>query len=83
MGTIQEIKTLSGTYKIKIPKETKNGTVLKLKGRGFPLYDKPGQNGDLFIKVALHLPEKLDAREITLFQELAALRGEKVGSKTE
>lgn len=81
LGTTQEVKTISGTYKIKIPSGTQNGTVFKLKGRGFPVYDKPESHGDLFLKTSLRLPEKLEEREKILFQELAALRNEKVGGK--
>ena len=79
LGATQEVKTISGTYKIKIPPETQNGTVFKLKGRGFPVYDKPGKQGDMFIKVVLALPEKLDSREIALIKELASLRSGKTG----
>jgi len=79
LGATQEVKTISGTYKIKIPPETQNGTVFKLKGRGFPLYDKQGKQGDMFLTVVLQLPEKLDSREIALFKELAALRSGKEG----
>lgn len=82
LGATQEVQTVSGTYKIKIPPETQNGTVFKLKGRGFPIYDKPGIQGDLFLKVNLQLPEKLDSREVTLIQELANLRNNKTGGKT-
>jgi curved DNA-binding protein len=81
LGTTQEAKTISGTYKIKIPQETQNGTVFKLKGRGFPIYDRPGSSGDLFLKAVIQLPEKLSEREKTLFGELAALRNEKVGGE--
>jgi len=81
LGASQETKTLSGTFNIKIPPETQNGTVFKLKGRGFPVYDKPGTQGDLFLKVMLELPKKIDSREAALFRELAALRNEKVGGE--
>jgi len=81
LGSSQEVKTISGTYEIKIPPETQNGTVFKLKGRGFPIYDKPGSSGDLFLKVQLQLPQKLDAREKALITELAALRKDKAGGE--
>jgi len=77
LGTALEIKTITGTFKITIPPETKNGTVLKLNSKGFPVYEKPGTHGDLFLRVALQLPEKLTPQEKTLFRELAALRNGK------
>lgn len=83
LGSEQEVKTISGTFNVKIPPGTQNGTVFKLKGRGFPVYGKSDSHGDLFLKVVLRLPEKLNSRENTLFRELAALRNEKVGEETE
>ncbi|MFA6507483.1 MAG: DnaJ C-terminal domain-containing protein [Treponemataceae bacterium] len=77
LGTALEVKTISGTFKIKIHPETKNGTVLKLNSKGFPVYGKPGNHGDLFLRVMLQLPDKLTQKEKTLFKELAALRNEK------
>jgi len=74
LGATMEIRTISGIFKLRIPPGTKNGTVLKLKGKGFPVYEKPGIRGDLFLKVAVQLPEDPTPKEKTLFRELAALR---------
>jgi curved DNA-binding protein len=81
LGAALEVKTISGTFKLRIPPETKSGTVFRLKGKGFPVYDAPGKHGDLFLKVVLQLPEKLTAQEKKLVRELAALRHEKVGGE--
>jgi curved DNA-binding protein len=81
LGTTLEVQTISGKFELKIPPMTKNGTVLRLKGRGFPVYDKPGTQGDLFLKVALQLPEELSPQETKLVRELAELRKEKVGGR--
>jgi len=74
LGASLKVSTLSGTFQIKIPPETRNGTVLKLSAKGFPIYGSPGRQGDLYLKVVLQLPEKLTAREKALFGELAMLR---------
>jgi len=78
LGANLVVQTISGKFELKVPPETKNGTVFRLKGRGFPVYGKPGSSGDLFLKMALELPEKLTEREKALFRELAAIRQEKV-----
>lgn len=78
LGTVIRVKTISGTFNLTIRPETKNGTILKLKSRGFPVYGKPGIQGDLFLRVSIQLPEKLTAREKTLIRELATLRHEPV-----
>jgi len=78
LGTTVKVKTISGTFNLTIRPETKNGTILKLKSKGFPVYGKPGVQGDLFLRVSIQLPEKLTAHEKELIRELATLRHEAV-----
>lgn len=78
LGTTIQIQTISGTFNLTIRPETRNGTVLKLKSKGFPVYGKTGVQGDLFLRVAIQLPEKLTTREKVLIRELATLRNEPV-----
>ena len=63
-----------GKVKLKVKPETKNGTKIKLKGKGFPIYKKEGQFGDLYITYQIIIPENLSAKEKELFNELAKLR---------
>ncbi|NDE11003.1 MAG: J domain-containing protein, partial [Chitinophagia bacterium] len=42
------IETMSGKIKLKVQPETQNGTKTRLKGKGFPLYKKEGEFGDLY-----------------------------------
>ncbi len=74
LGGSLNVKTLSGKFKLNIPTETKNGTVFRLKGRGFPVYGKKRSHGDLYVKVNLKLPERLTSKEKELVRELASLR---------
>lgn len=68
------VNTLSGPVKIKIAPETNNGTMLRLRGKGFPVYKKIGQYGDLYLKVNLQLPKNLTDQEKKVFHQLAKLR---------
>lgn len=68
------IDTFDGKVKLKVKPETKNLTKVKLKGKGFPVYKKEGQFGDLFITYHIKLPTNLSPREKELFEELAKLR---------
>ena len=43
--------------------KTSNGKQVKLKGKGFPVYKKEGQFGDLFITYDLKMPQNLSAKE--------------------
>jgi curved DNA-binding protein len=58
------LETMSGKIKLKVQPETQNGTKTRLKGKGFPLYKKEGEFGDLYItysiKIPTNLTEKLD-----------------------
>jgi curved DNA-binding protein len=68
------IDTFTGKVKLKIKPETQNGTLVKLKGKGFPKYKKEGEYGDLLVTYELTLPTKLTAEEKALFAQLKKLR---------
>lgn len=74
LGGELQLDTLDGAVKLKVPAETTNGTKVKLKGKGFPVYKKEGQHGDLYVTYAIKVPTSLTERERELFTELAALR---------
>lgn len=74
LGGTTKIKTLKGTVKVNIPKETPNGRVLRLRGLGMPIYDKKNEFGNLYVKVLIQLPDHLDKEELDLFKKLAALQ---------
>jgi curved DNA-binding protein len=67
------VDTLNGKVKLKIKPETLNGTVLRLKGKGFPVYKKEGEFGDLFVTLEIRLPVDLTEKEKELFRELQRL----------
>ena len=60
--------------KLKIAPETPTGTKVKLKGKGFPVYKKEDQFGDLIITYQIIMPTKLSDKERALFEELQKLR---------
>ncbi len=66
--------TFDGKVKLKISPETKNGAKVKLKGKGFPIYKKKGEFGDLILTFSIKLPESLSQKEKELFKELKSLR---------
>ncbi|UOQ97873.1 J domain-containing protein [Hymenobacter sp. 5317J-9] len=74
LGGEQTVDTLSGPVKIKLKPETPNGTRLRLRGKGFPVYRKNGQFGDLYLRLNLTLPQHLTDQEKDLIKQLAALR---------
>ncbi|MDY0988800.1 Curved DNA-binding protein [Flavobacterium sp. ACN2] len=74
LGGETYINTFDGKVKIKVPAETQPGTKVKLKGKGFPVYKKENQFGDLYITYTIKIPTKLSDKEKELFEELAKLR---------
>ena len=74
LGGETTIDTFDGKVKLKVKPETQNGTKVKLKGKGFPVYKKEGQFGDLIITYNIKTPTKLSSKEKELFEELANLR---------
>lgn len=68
------VNTFDGQVKLKVKPETQNGTRIKLKGKGFPVYKKTEAYGDLYITYNLVTPTNLTAKEKELFRELASLR---------
>ena len=67
------IDTLSGQVKLKVAPETQNGKKVKLKGKGFPVYKKEGQFGDLYVTYEVKIPTNLTEKQIALFTELSKL----------
>ncbi len=74
LGGEVTVPNLNGRVVLKIPAETRNGRVFRLKGKGMPRLSDPQQRGDLFAEVLVVLPDKLTEKERKLFEELARLR---------
>ncbi len=74
LGGDLTVDTFDGQVKLKVAAETQNGTKVKLKGKGFPVYKKEGAFGDLFITYQIQLPTGLTEKEKELVAELRKLR---------
>lgn len=65
------IDTLHGKVKLKVKPETQNGSKIKLKNKGFPVYKNEGLFGDLHITYTVKIPSKLTEKQKILFTELS------------
>lgn len=74
LGGDVTVDTFDGKVKLKVKPETQNGTKVKLKGKGFPIYRKEGKFGDLYITYEIELPTNLSSKEKELFKELKNLK---------
>ena len=74
MGGETTIDTMSGKLKLKVAAGTQNGTQVRLKGKGFPVYKQEGQFGDLYVVFRVQVPVNLTDQQKELFTQLAALK---------
>jgi curved DNA-binding protein len=71
LGGEVTLDTLSGKVKLKVSPETQNGTKIRLKGKGFPVYKNEGEFGDLYITYSIKIPTNLTEKQKELFRELS------------
>ncbi|HET6766850.1 MAG TPA: J domain-containing protein [Chitinophagaceae bacterium] len=67
------IDTLDGKAKLNVKPGTQNGSKIKLKGKGFPIYKKEGEFGDLVITFQIKIPTNLTDKQKDLFEQLSKL----------
>jgi curved DNA-binding protein len=71
LGGEVTLETMDGKVKLKIKPETQNDSKMRLKGKGFPLYKKEGEKGDLFVTFTIDIPTNLTEEQKGLFRKLA------------
>ena len=71
LGGESIVDTLNGKLKLKVNPETPHGTKIRVKGKGFPVYKKDGESGDLFVTYEVKLPTHLTEKQKALFTELS------------
>ncbi len=71
LGGELTIDTLDGRVKLKVKPETQNGSTVKLKGKGFPVYKDEGRFGDFYVTYAIKIPTSLTDKQRALFTELS------------
>ena len=63
LGGEMTIPTLDGNVKVTIKPGTQPDSKLRLKGKGFPVYKKQGEAGDLIITIKVRLPAMNDEQK--------------------
>jgi curved DNA-binding protein len=67
------LDTLNGKIKLKVSPETQNGTKIRLKQKGFPVYKNEGKFGDMFVTYEVVLPTNLTEKQKELFTQLSKI----------
>lgn len=70
LGGEETVNTLNGKVKLKVKPETPNGTKVRLKGKGFPVYKEEGKFGDLIVTYNVTIPTNLTEHQKELFRQL-------------
>lgn len=73
LGGDVTVDTLSGKVKLKVAPETQNGTKVRLKGKGYPVYKKDGEFGNLFVTYHIDIPTNLTDKQKDLFKEISKI----------
>lgn len=70
LGGEKEVSTFPGMVKLKIPAGTQNGKVLRIRGKGMPVYNRAGEAGDMLVEIRVWIPEQLTEQQRQLFRQL-------------
>ena len=70
LGAEVNIPCLDGDHKIKVDAGTQSGEIVRLRGRGLPSVNGYGSTGDLYVKIAVWIPKKLNKDEKAIVESL-------------
>jgi len=73
LGGKGEVQVFDKTISYTIPKCVRNGTMLRIKGKGFPNYHNPSICGDFFVNILVDLPTQLTEEQEELVKKMKDL----------
>ena len=68
LGCKVTVPTLDGKIKLSVPAASQNGKRMRVKGKGL---GKAGKRGDLFVVLAISMPQSVDSEESALWQQMS------------
>ena len=77
LGTQMKIPTLDGKVTLKIPPGTQTHKIFRVRNKGMPNLRGHGR-GDLFVRVVVETPSKLNDKQRELLEEFARISGDEV-----
>jgi molecular chaperone DnaJ len=80
LGTQLKVPGLEGDIAVKVPPGTQPDEVLRLRGKGLPVFGGVGR-GHLNIQITVHIPEHLSEQERALYERLKAMGADRVVEK--
>ena len=89
LGGEVDVPTLDGRVSVRIPEGTQSGKMLRLRGKGLPplrprldASQLERLRGDLFVRIFVEVPTKLNARQRQLLEEFAEESGTEVSPES-
>lgn len=74
LGTMLRVPTLGSPVHVTLTPGTQPGTALRVAGKGLPIFNGSG-HGDLYVQIAVQVPEELSPKERELYERLRAVSG--------
>ncbi|CAM1342359.1 DnaJ C-terminal domain-containing protein [Tenacibaculum amylolyticum] len=71
LGGSVTVDTFTDKVKLTVKAGTQSGTKVRLKGKGFPVYKKEGEFGNLYITYTVEIPSNLTDEQRELFVKLS------------
>jgi molecular chaperone DnaJ len=71
LGASIDVPLLDGQQNVDVPAGTQPDAILRLVGKGLPSFGG-GPSGDLYIRLQIHVPERLSDRQRRLYEQLKA-----------
>ena len=72
LGAEVDVPCLEGKTKVKVEPGTQSGTIIRLRGRGLPTVNGYGGTGDLYVKIAVWIPKRIDKDDKATVETLRA-----------
>jgi len=69
LGTRLNVPALEGSIEVTVPAGTQPDSILRLRGKGLPSFGGD-YHGDLNLRIEVHIPEHLSAKERKLYEQL-------------
>ncbi len=71
LGASIDVPLLDGQQSVEVPAGAQPDTILRLVGKGLPSFGG-GPRGDLYVRLQVHVPERLTDRQRRLYEQLKA-----------
>lgn len=78
LGGEVEVPALAGAVTMKLPAGTESGKLFRMRDKGMPDLRSEGAYGDLFVRVMINVPKKLNAEQRRLLEEFAKASDEDI-----